>query len=109
MDDFRCTFCGRLRTEVRRLVPGPMVFICDQCLSACESALGASPDAIVSYLPPTAVPASAIPPPRFPGANPRACNFCGTDEESRRMIQGHLARICADCLLLSRDILTSAE
>lgn len=29
--DFHCTFCGRSRKEVRKLISGPHVFICDDC------------------------------------------------------------------------------
>jgi hypothetical protein len=29
--DFHCSFCGRARKEVKKLVSGPMVFICDAC------------------------------------------------------------------------------
>jgi hypothetical protein len=32
----RCSFCGRTRNQVDRLVAGPGVFICDQCVSLCS-------------------------------------------------------------------------
>src|SRR6266568_521098 len=31
--DRRCAFCGRPRQEVRKLVAGPNVYICDRCVS----------------------------------------------------------------------------
>lgn len=32
----RCAFCGRPRDEVRKLVAGPGVFICDRCIAVCR-------------------------------------------------------------------------
>lgn len=28
-----CSFCGKTRDEVRKLVAGPSVFICDECVT----------------------------------------------------------------------------
>lgn len=35
----RCAFCGRPRQEVRKLVAGPNVYICDRCVSVCKQLL----------------------------------------------------------------------
>jgi ATP-dependent protease Clp ATPase subunit len=35
----RCSFCDRSVGEVRRLVAGPVVRICDQCVDVAEEAL----------------------------------------------------------------------
>ena len=32
----RCSFCGKTRDEVRRMVAGPGVFICDECVLLCQ-------------------------------------------------------------------------
>ena len=37
--DRRCAFCGRPRDEVKKLVAGPGVFICDRCISVCRQLL----------------------------------------------------------------------
>ncbi len=34
-----CSFCGRTQDEVARLIEGPGVFICDNCISFCSSLL----------------------------------------------------------------------
>ena len=39
MDDFHCSFCGKRRREVRKLISGPRVFICDECVSLCNEIL----------------------------------------------------------------------
>lgn len=31
----RCSFCGKAQQEVRRIVAGPGVYICDECVSLC--------------------------------------------------------------------------
>ena len=35
-DTMRCSFCGRTSEEVRKLVAGPNVYICDECVAVCE-------------------------------------------------------------------------
>ena len=32
----RCSFCGKAQTEVKTLVAGPGVFICDECVGLCR-------------------------------------------------------------------------
>ena len=33
--DLHCSFCGKSQEEVQKLVAGPSVFICDECISLC--------------------------------------------------------------------------
>ncbi len=42
----RCSFCGKSRAEVRKLIAGPQVYICDSCVVVCKSVLDkeSSPD-----------------------------------------------------------------
>ncbi len=35
----QCTFCGKSHAEVRKLIQGPGVFICDSCVLLCKSVL----------------------------------------------------------------------
>src|SRR5258708_35730812 len=37
--DRRCAFCGRARHEVRKLIAGPSVYICDKCITVCKQLL----------------------------------------------------------------------
>jgi ATP-dependent Clp protease ATP-binding subunit ClpX len=32
----RCSFCGKSRDEVRKLIAGPTVYICDECIDLCN-------------------------------------------------------------------------
>mgnify|MGYP000078266294 FL=1 len=31
-----CSFCGKSQQEVRKLIAGPSVYICDECVELCE-------------------------------------------------------------------------
>ena len=35
-NEFDCSFCGKGQPEVRKLIPGPQVFICDECIELCN-------------------------------------------------------------------------
>lgn len=37
---FRCSFCGKTEDEVNKLLSGPGVYICDECVDMCNSILG---------------------------------------------------------------------
>ena len=32
---FRCSFCGKTQDQVRKLIAGPNVYICDECVDIC--------------------------------------------------------------------------
>ncbi len=33
--DLRCSFCGKTQAQVKRLIAGPNVYICDECIELC--------------------------------------------------------------------------
>jgi ATP-dependent Clp protease ATP-binding subunit ClpX len=33
---YKCSFCGRVQEEVRKLIAGPTVYICDECVGLCN-------------------------------------------------------------------------
>jgi ATP-dependent Clp protease ATP-binding subunit ClpX len=39
-DEVRCSFCGKTQDMVRKLIAGPHVFICDECVQLCEEIIG---------------------------------------------------------------------
>jgi ATP-dependent protease Clp ATPase subunit len=43
-----CSFCGKSEREVRKLIAGPTVYICDECIKLCHDTIsehtGDSPD-----------------------------------------------------------------
>ena len=38
-DEPRCSFCGRTQDEVKKLIAGPGVYICDECINVAETIL----------------------------------------------------------------------
>jgi len=34
---YHCSFCGKAQTEVKTLISGPGVFICDECVQLCQA------------------------------------------------------------------------
>jgi ATP-dependent Clp protease ATP-binding subunit ClpX len=46
-DQLRCSFCGKSQQAVKKLISGPGVYICDECVDLCveiiESERSASP------------------------------------------------------------------
>lgn len=62
---FHCSFCGKSQHEVRKLIAGPSVYVCDECVSLCndiineeksrEDKTGASPDALSRLPTPTEI------------------------------------------------------
>ena len=37
----RCSFCGKAQESVRKIVAGPGVYICDECIKLCNSIIEA--------------------------------------------------------------------
>lgn len=35
-----CSFCGKSCTEVKKLIAGPSVYICDECIDICNDIIG---------------------------------------------------------------------
>jgi ATP-dependent Clp protease ATP-binding subunit ClpX len=56
-----CSFCGKSQREVRRLIAGPSVFVCDECVQLCNDIIQEeiqheeSTDSNVTLLPPAKI------------------------------------------------------
>ena len=35
----KCSFCGKSQDQVRKLIAGPGVYICDECIDLCNEIL----------------------------------------------------------------------
>ena len=42
--NLRCSFCGKRQGQVRRLIAGPGVYICNECVSLCNELIGNNPE-----------------------------------------------------------------
>jgi hypothetical protein len=45
-----CSFCGKTQDEVRNLIAGPDVYICDECVELCNDIILAEAPSIVRPL-----------------------------------------------------------
>jgi ClpX C4-type zinc finger len=39
----RCSFCGKHQDEVRKIIAGPTVYICDECIDLCNDIIYEEP------------------------------------------------------------------
>jgi hypothetical protein len=91
--DMVCTFCGRPPGEVKKLVAGPEVYVCDGCIARARKTLA------------DRAPSGA---PQLTRAAERArvtCSFCGKARAAGREIAcADQARVCEECLAICEDI-----
>jgi ATP-dependent protease Clp ATPase subunit len=115
MDDFFCSFCGKRRHEVRKLVSGRRVFICNECVVLCREVIGPRPvrddrpaDAerttedfpAIPMVDDDDVTAERKPP------DGKHCSFCGkAKQDVERLVSGPDVFICNECVELCEDIL----
>jgi hypothetical protein len=101
-----CSFCGKHQHEVRKLIAGPGVYICDPCVALAENVISSGDPAETELGTMTDLPAHAT------GLK---CSFCGKD---RRQAAGLAvmpevtvertsagAAICSECLVLCIEII----
>jgi hypothetical protein len=82
-----CSFCSKHQDEVRKLVAGPTVHICDECVDLCRNILAEDREDGAK----TESPASV--------EDNRLCGICMEERESDELIfLPHAAYMCASCL-----------
>ena len=47
----KCSFCGKTQEGVRRIIAGPGVYICDECIGLCASIVDEEYEETQSYIP----------------------------------------------------------
>ena len=45
----KCSFCGKTQDQVRRLIAGPNVYICDECIELCDEIIHEEEEEMSSY------------------------------------------------------------
>jgi len=94
--DLACSFCGKQQPQVRKVIAGPRVYICDQCTSKAQRVIATGQAADT--------PLSAV---RAIGEDitTAKCSFCG---KRRYQVPGLAAAaraaICTECLALCHEI-----
>ncbi len=90
---YRCSFCGKSKDHVQRLIAGPGVYICDECIALCDGIL--QEEGQQRERPMTRETTSY------------RCSFCGKNQEQgRRLIAGPgRVYICQQCIALCNRII----
>ena len=88
-----CSFCAKKQAEVAKLIAGPAVFICSECVQDCTNALGTGePSGSITMIIAKTAEAS--------------CSFCGRKPvEVVRIVGVPTARICNQCVKICEEIL----
>jgi hypothetical protein len=102
-----CTFCGKQQNEVRKLIAGPGVYICDSCVAVAGDVVGSGQAARTGFGPMIIV--------REDQTRAR-CNFCGKDRGQAASMAimptvtvertSTSAAVCSECLDLCKEIIT---
>jgi hypothetical protein len=99
-----CSFCGKQQNEVRKLIAGPGVYICDPCVDLAGNVISSGQPADTELGTMDALSAHAT---------YLRCSFCGKDRgRAAFMPEVTLERtpasaaICSECLVLCNEIIT---
>ncbi len=88
-----CSFCGKNQDQVQRLIAGPDVFICDECIDLISKGNAGQQKEINSTR-------------RARGVSDR-CSFCG--KKRQHVLYFHTSpggvNICSECIDLCREII----
>jgi len=91
-DGPRCSFCGKLQTDVRKLIDGPSTTICNECVDVCNDIL-ATEAAAATYTP------YADPYSGAPAEEALVCLICGGQIPPADVVaipaRGAMCRACA--------------
>jgi len=102
--DLQCSFCGKHQREVRKLIAGPTVYICEECIKLCNDII-AEKERRTDLAPHE----TASPPKKEEAAKTGqllCCSFCGRSQrEVKVLIAGPSVYICDECIGLCNDII----
>lgn len=93
-----CTFCGLPKHKVTKLVAGPGVYICGDCVALVHR-VGSEP---------VETPRTRLDP--VPAGSRLQCSFCGkAAPKASGLVAGPGVRICAECLRLCDEVIAASE
>jgi len=95
-EGFRCSFCDKGRPEIRKLIAGPAVFICNECVDVCAEIIADDR----RYEREHARPGQSAPPSL--ASDQVACSLCGKAEMRDEVLtienRWFLCGACADAV-----------
>jgi hypothetical protein len=91
--DIHCSFCHKSRAEVRKIIAGPSVFICDECVELCDDLIAEHSEA---HFPVERVRVNA---------GTASCSLCRLPKDVRdlRMIEER-GLLCLECIAATRRV-----
>ena len=90
-----CSFCGKSQHEVVKLIAGPSVFICNDCVELCNGIIFDEDQ-------------QENPPKRH--SDPTSCSFCNkSDDEVEEILTGPSVSICNECIEISNRIIAERQ
>ena len=91
IQDLTCSFCGKNQEEIEKLIAGPNVYICNECVQLCNEILseeGESPDSEEDL----------------------HCSFCAKNQKDvEKLVPGPAVSICNECIQLCTKIIADDE
>jgi hypothetical protein len=91
-----CSFCGKSQDDVRKLIAGPKVYICDECVDLCNGILEREPD--------TAPGTSASPQPIA------TCALCKLPKDVAELrLVADKSALCVECIDAVRAVIDAAD
>ena len=86
VEPLRCSFCSKSQDEVSKLIAGPDVYICDECVDVCQEIIA---DRVIEK-----------PDGTSPSDSKYVCNLCGglSSAEQTTIIRDQGAVVCKSCI-----------
>ncbi len=95
----KCSFCGKQQDEVRRIIAGPNVYICDECVDLCSEIIEQECAAEEGR--------GEAPPPSRSLATSTACIVCRLPKPIEEVVslpeRGMICVACADAVRAAVD------
>lgn len=102
--EMHCSFCGKSQHEVQKLVAGPSVFICSDCLHLCMNIIEEKISHTQAEAGGPHHEASA------PNPTKLYCSFCGKSQnEVQKILAGPSVFICDECVRLCMPIINEVN
>ena len=90
-----CSFCGKDQDQVRKIIAGPAVFICDECTDLCNDIIAEEYDTGEARPPQAALPSGSP----VPGL---ACVLCRLPKDTAELLmvsdRGLICTVCVDAI-----------
>ena len=96
---YTCSFCGKNQDEVRKLIAGPIVYICDECIDLCNDIIAEEVEQ-EEQLKGAASPVASL-------STPTWCRVCHLPKSAEEIVAvselGFFCRRCIDMICAAID------